>query len=329
MKNHRRENAKHFVGYVVVRAWVCLLQAVPTKVAMWIADQFAWLAFEYIPSRRRISLENITASFPELRDNPAAAEEVVRGMYRHFLRAMVETLLLPRKFHVHNWRAFLDFYPGQAVLTALQRNRAAMIVTAHYGNWELAGYLLGAMGYQTYAIARVLDNPYLERFVLRFRQSTGQTIIAKKDDFDRLTNVLQNGGKVATLADQDAGQRGLFVPFFGRPASTHKAVALMAIEFDALLLVLGMPRVSRVGRHGLPGPVGLDETYYAVEVEDVIDPRDYADRQDAVKAITERYTAGLERIIRRHPEQYLWLHRRWKHQPKAREKSKPAASSAA
>jgi KDO2-lipid IV(A) lauroyltransferase len=145
-----------------------------------------------------------------------------------------------------------------------------------------------------------------------------ETLIAKKDDFDRLTEVMKGKAKVATLADQDAGPRGVFVDFFGRPASTHKAVALMAIEFDAVMVVFGVPRVNRALHPALPPARGMESVFYAVEVEDVIDPRDFANRPDAVKAITERYTAALERLIRRHPEQYFWLHRRWKHQPAAR-----------
>ena len=116
--------------------------------------------------------------------------------------------------------------------------------------------------------------------------------------------------------------------FFGRPASTHKAVALMAMEFDAVMAVLGVPPFHGQGVPLCP-PAGMDGTYYAIEVEDVIDPRDYADRTDAVKAITQRYTSALVRLIRRHPEQYFWLHRGWKHQPKVREKAKPITSDAA
>ena len=116
---------------------------------------------------------------------------------------------------------------------------------------------------------------------------------------------------IGTLADQDAGQRGLFVDFFGRPASTHKAVALLALEYGVPLVVLGTPRVGEPMR-------------YRVCVEDVILPEEYANRPDAVKAITQRFTSALERVIRRHPEQYFWLHRRWKHQPQAK-KGKRAA----
>jgi KDO2-lipid IV(A) lauroyltransferase len=183
------------------------------------------------------------------------------------------------------------------------------------------------MGFKSFAIARVLDNPFLERYTRRLRQSTGQTLIAKNDDFDRLTAAMKEKAKVATLADQDAGPRGVFVDFFGRPASTHKAVALMAIEFDAVMVVFGVPRVDRALHPAAPARPGLESVYYAVEVEDVIDPRIYSDRPDAVKAITERYTVALERLIRRHPEQYFWLHRRWKHQPAAKKaKAGPKAA---
>jgi KDO2-lipid IV(A) lauroyltransferase len=97
----------------------------------------------------------------------------------------------------------------------------------------------------------------------------------------------------------------MFVDFFNRPASTHKAVALLALQHDALMVVLGIPRV------GTP-------MQFCLEVEDLIDPRDYAgERGRAVRAMTERFTRALERLARRHPEQYFWLHRRWKHQPPA------------
>jgi KDO2-lipid IV(A) lauroyltransferase len=316
-----RNRTADLAAFLVIRLVVCVIQMVPPRVAFRVADAIAWLVYRFVPSRRRVALENLVAAYPELAADPDRADRIVRAMYRHFLRAVVEGLLMSRKFHVDNWRAFIDLYPAVGLPEAMLSDRPALLVTAHFGNWEMAGYAMGAMGFKTYAIARVLDNPYLERFVLRLRQSTGQTIIAKKDDFDRLTAVLSGGAKVSTLADQDAGPRGVFVDFFGRPASTHKAVALMAIEFEARIVVAGVPRVSREGRATLPPPAGMEETFYAVEVEEVIDPRDYAGRPDAVKAITERYTAALERLIRRHPEQYFWLHRRWKSQPKSKSKA--------
>ena len=123
-----------------------------------------------------------------------------------------------------------------------------------------------------------------------------------------------HGGEAGQQAsrDQDAGQRALYVDFFGRPASTHKAIALLALEHNARLTVVGTPRVS------------AEPLHYRIEIADVIDPQDYAGQPDAVRAITQRFTHGLERLVRRHPDQYFWLHRRWKHQP-LRRKSKQAA----
>jgi len=323
-----RNRAVDFTVYLVIRAVVCVVETVPPALALWVADQIAGLLHRLVPSRRRIALDNLVAAFPALVTDPDRADALVRAMYRHLIRAVVEALVLKRKLHITNWRAFLDLYPAVGLPhVMLNPNRAALLVTGHFGNWELFGYATGAMGFQSFAIARVLDNPYLERYTRRLRQASGQTLIAKNDDFERLTTAMKEKAKVGTLADQDAGPRGVFVDFFGRPASTHKAVALMAIEFDAVMVVFGVPRVDRALPPAAPARPGLESVYYAVEVEDVIDPRDYADRPDAVQAITARYTSALERIIRRHPEQYFWLHRRWKHQPVARKaKTEPKAA---
>ena len=120
-----------------------------------------------------------------------------------------------------------------------------------------------------------------------------------------MVEVLQNGRVLSFLADQDAGQRGLYVDFFGRPASTHKAIALLAIEHKAPVVV-GVAR--RIG----PG------FRYEIRCEDVIDPTELEGTVDDIRALTQRFTSALERLILQDPSQYLWLHRRWKHQPQPR-----------
>jgi KDO2-lipid IV(A) lauroyltransferase len=315
MARKPRKPLVDFAVYFAVRVAVGLVQALPAPLPFKLAAFLGWFAYRIDKRHRLVAAENIRFAFPELADNPARVDRLVRGAYHHIALMAIEIALLPRKLHTASWRRFADMDPGLKLLAPLYADRAAIFVTAHFGNWEFAGWLIGLFGFRTHAIARVLDNPHLEAFFKRFRQATGQTIIAKKDDFERLTDVMKEGGKVATLADQDAGPRGLFVNCVGRPASTHKAVALMAIEFDAPLVVIGIPRVA-------------EPMFYGVMCEEVIDPRDYDGRPDAVKAITQRYTAALERLIRRHPEQYFWFHRRWKHQPAARAK-KPAPRIAA
>jgi KDO2-lipid IV(A) lauroyltransferase len=319
MAKKPRNRTADYATYLAVRGLVAVVQMVSPRVAYAVAEFLAWLVYALVPSRRRIALDNLRAAFPDL--TPAAADRLVRAMYRHFLRGAIELLLLPRKLHVGNWRNHLILPQGAQTLPPLLDGRAALVVTAHFGNWEMAGFALGLFGFRTHAIARALDNPHLERFALKFRQGTGQTILDKNCDYDRIVAVLKAGGKVATLADQDAGAKGVFVDFFGRPASTHTAIALMAIQFDAVMVVIGVPRV---GRGAYPQRPDFDPSsplaplFYAVRCADVIDPRAYAGDRNAVPAITARYTAALERLIREHPEQYFWLHRRWKHQPKAK-----------
>ncbi len=326
MAKKPRSRAADYATYLAARTVVFAIQTAPPRLAYAVADFLAWLVYTLAKGRRRVALENVRAAFPELAANPAAADRLVRAMFRHFLRAAIEFALLPRKLHVANWRKYVAAGPNG--VSALFHTRSTLLVSAHFGNWEMAGFVIGLLGFRTHAIARVLDNPYLERYALHFRQKTGQTIIAKNDDFDRLTAVLKGGGKVGTLADQDAGPRGVFVDFFGRPASTHKAIALMAMQFDALVMVMGIPRVNRADHPQHPDfdPASpLAPLYYAVKVMDVIDPRDYADDPNAVAAITQRFSAALESLIRQYPEQYFWLHRRWKHQPKAKRENRAAA----
>jgi KDO2-lipid IV(A) lauroyltransferase len=298
-----------FAAYLVVRLGVCVLQMLTDDAAGRLAAGLAWLAYRCDRRHRDVAADNVRHAFPDL--EARSRDQLVRGCFHHFAALVIEIARLPRKLHLANWRRYVDLVGGDKVVGAMTSGRSALIVTCHLGNWEMAGFALGLFGFRTHAIARTLDNPYLDRFLRRFREKTGQRVLAKKGDYDAITGLLESGGVLATLADQDAGPRGLFVDFFGRPASTHKAIALMALEFNVPLIVVGVPKVSR-------------PMHYHVIVEDVIRPSDFSAQPDAARAITQRYTAALERVIRRFPEQYFWLHRRWKHQPAIRRSRRAA-----
>ena len=303
MADKPRKPLLDWLVYVAVRLTVCVVQAMPDGVARGFADVLAAVAYRVDKRHRKVATENLTFAFPE--KTPAEIQQLVKECYRHFATLVVEIAVLPKKLRVENWRRYASLVGGDKILTALLEDRPVLIVTAHFGNWEMAGYVLGLIGIRSHAIARTLDNPHLERFFRQFRQRTGQIILDKNTDYERIVSTLQAGGKVATLGDQDAGGKGVFVDFFHRPASSHKAVALLAMQYDALMLVVGVPRV-RGGEHW----------HYEITCEDVIDPREYATQGHAVKLMTQRYHDSLAAMIRRHPEQYFWLHRRWKSQPK-------------
>lgn len=305
-----RSKAADYAAYVLVRFVVCVLQALSHDVARTVAAGLAWLVYHVDRRHRLVADDNLRQSFPG-RFTDAERDDLVRAVYRHFCHVLVEIVHAPRRLNPANWRKYVELTDGRVTVDCLLSGRPLLLVTGHFGNWEMGGYGLGLLGFRTYAIARPLDNTYLDDFLRRFRQRTGQDILAKHGDFDKLTAILANNGVVATLGDQDAGQRGLFVDFFGRPASTHKAIAILSLQHQVPLLVVGVRKAGEPMR-------------YQVVVEDHIRPEDYDGRPDAVRAMTQRFTAALERVVRAAPEQYFWVHRRWKHQPLAK-KAKRAA----
>jgi len=299
--------------YLLVRLFVCAIQAIPLETGKSFATGLAWLIYQLDKRHRQVAHDNLTLAFPELVNDYHKRDKIVRKVLQHFCTLLIEIVHLPRIMNNRTWRDFLDLGDNPIIVEALLKKRPLMIVTGHLGNWEMAGFSLGLLGFTTHAIARTLDNPYLEKFLKDFRERTGQKLLAKKGDFEQMTHILAAGGTIATLADQDAGPRGQFVQFFGRPASTHKAIALLAMEFNVPMAVVGVPRIGKPMK-------------YKVICEDLIDPEEYAGRPDALHAITQRYTSALERMIRKYPEQYFWLHRRWKHQPPVK-KSKQAQAA--
>jgi Kdo2-lipid IVA lauroyltransferase/acyltransferase len=301
-----RSRTADYLVYVIVRVCVCVIQAIPLGVYQDLAGVLAWIAYRVDRRHRKVAQENLRQAFPGRLDD-CQIDRLVRGTYRHFCGLFLEIIYLPRYVNPYNWKHFLKI-PGKGKLVGwLLSGRPLMIVTGHFGNWEMAGYCLGMLGFTGHAVARPLDNPYLDDYLRRFRESTGQKLLAKHGDFAKMQSILDSAGVIATLADQDAGARGLFVDFFGRPASTHKAIALLALEHQVPMIVVGARKIK-------------EPMVYELLIEDYILPEDYRDRPDAVIALTQRFTSALERIVRQAPDQYFWLHRRWKHQPKAKKK---------
>jgi len=314
----QRSTSADYLVYLAVRLAVCLVQALSFSFACRVADIAAWLIYHVDRRHRRVALENLRFAFPGQYTEPEL-DALVRRVYGHFCLMLMEILFLPRLAHRRNWQKVLR-YRSQAEANRMVdlwiSGRPMLMATGHFGNWEVSSYVLGLLGIEFHGIARPLDNPFLDNWLRRFREAQGQTILAKKGDFDQIQGVLARGGVLGTLADQDAGRRGLYVNFFGRPASTHKALALLALQHNVPIAVIAAARTG--------GPLR-----YLALAEDIIYPDEYAGRPDAVKAITQRFTDALERIVRQYPEQYFWLHRRWKHQPgDIRKRNKKVAARA-
>ena len=300
----RPPNWVNFLIYAAVRVVVGFCQVLSIEQSYAFAGWLARVLYIVDKRHRKIGIENLKNAFGD-RYTEAERDQIVRGVYLHFSMMLMEILHIPRKLHPTTWRDRITLVGHERVLDRLLKGGPLIMLTGHFGNWEMAGYLFGVFGFPPNSVARTLDNPYLDRYLKSFREKTGQRMIAKKGGYDDMLEVLRTGGVLSFLADQDAGERGLFVDFFGRPASTHKAIALMAIEHQAPVVV-GYAR--RIG----PG------FRYEVGCTELFEPEEWTGTPDDARILTQRYTSALEAIIRETPEQYLWLHRRWKHQPKVR-----------
>jgi KDO2-lipid IV(A) lauroyltransferase len=308
----QRSPIADYAVYLIIRVVVALAQMFSVREGYRLADGLAALMYRVDKRHRRVALENLEQAFgPEL--GSAQRDRLVREVYRHFCRMIIEMLHIPRKLRLTTWRRYIRLAGHEAIITRVLDGGPTILLTGHYGNWEMAGYVFGVFGIPPYSVARTLDNPYLDRFIRSFRERTGQRLIAKKGGSEEMVRVLERGGTLSFLADQDAGPKGLFVEFFGRPASTFKAIALLAMEHDAPVFVGGARRLGSGFR-------------YEVRCECMLRPADYgAD----LRGFTQDYTRGLERAIRRDPAQYLWLHRRWKNQPKVKNRTAEQAGGTA
>jgi Kdo2-lipid IVA lauroyltransferase/acyltransferase len=309
-----RRRALDYLVYLVIRLLVGVAQALTIEQSYAFARVLAAVLYRVDARHRKIGLENLRLAFGD-RYTESERDQVVRGVYRHFCMMLMEILHIPRKLHPTTWRERITLVGEDMAVDRLLKGGPIIMLSGHFGNWEMAGYLFGVFGFPPHSVARALDNPYLDTFLRRFRERSGQRMIPKKGGYDQMLAVLRDGGVLSFLADQDAGERGMFVEFFGRPASTHKAIALLALEHRAPVVV-GYAR--RVG----PG------FRYEVACEEIIEPDEWTGTADDARLLTQRYTKTLESIIRRDPEQYLWLHRRWKHQPKPKKRPTPAPGPA-
>lgn len=303
-----------YAVYLLVRVLIAVVQAVPLSVCERGAEVLATLLTQVLRIRQHVVDENLRIAFPDYTEPQRAA--ITWRMWRHLLLMCAEIAHTPRKVHVTNWREHSQIVNLVPFVRTLLTGRPVVIISAHYGNFELGGYLMGLFGFPTYTVARQLDNRYLDRFINEFRGRTGQYMLPKRGSGNEIKELLDAGGTLALLGDQSAGKKGCWVQFFGRPASTHKAVSLFSLGSGAPTMV------SYARRLGPP-------LKYEIGPQAIVDPLAPSFELGSVPLLAQWYTVELEKLIRYAPEQYWWLHRRWKDQPTARAMKRSFGRSAA
>jgi KDO2-lipid IV(A) lauroyltransferase len=288
--------------YVALRVVNMLLHSFPVNANLNTAKALGDFMYAVDRRHRERALGNLKRSFPELGEGQR--RDLARRSMQELFMFFVEMLFTARLIHADTWLEYVELEDFRAVLELLMgKEKGVIMLTAHYGNFEILGYVLATLGFPTASVARPLDNPYLSDWVYGVRERQGQSIINKKGATLEVTDVLNRGGAVGFVADQNAGSKGLFVDFFGRKASTYKSIGLLAMEYQVPVVIGYARRVK-------------DQFKFQAGVQDIIRPEDWRDQDDPLRYITQRYTKAIEDFIRVDPGQYWWVHRRWKSRPK-------------
>jgi len=265
--------------------------------------------YNFVKRRREGAITNIARSFPEW-DHRKVKQTAQASMQHMFQLFVAEAVKMPSLITPSTWQKYIHFSGLEKISERLVNNKPVIFITGHCGNWELLGYSLSVLGHSVAAVARPLDNPLVNDWVLGIREKYGLQIITKWGSVPILQDIISGGGNIGFIADQNAGGRGMFVPFFGRLASTYKSIGLLAMRYNVPVACVHAKRL-----HG--------QFKYEISMTDYIEPHDWSEQPDPLYYITARYNRAIETMVRNAPEQYLWLHRRWKSRPQFEQNGLP------
>lgn len=308
------KRAGHFLVYLLLRVLVSIVQALSMETCAAGIRLLAYLLCDVIRLRAATIEENLRIAVPGAA--PHERHKIARRMWRHLMLMAVEIIHAPRKIHDTNWRKFVSVHETREIVTAMLLPRPKVIVTAHFGNFEIAGYVTGILGFRTYTVARTIDNPFIDAYVNRFREAKGQFILPKAGSASQADAVLNTGGILVLLGDQHAGPKGCWVDFMGRPASCHKALALFTLLKAAPMIAVYCKRTK--------GPMQFE-----LGLAGLVDPHVPCPELAGVKQLTQWYNQVLEQEIRRDIHQYWWVHRKWRDELRKKRRAKSAGAARA
>jgi len=251
-----------------------------------ISQHIASILYYYIPKRRKVAIKNLRTAFPEYSD--IWIQNMLKKCYKFFIYNFIQFLAFPKS--TDSIKIQIN---GQVALdNALEKGKGVILISAHFGAWEILGHWLGVNNYPLRGVAQRQKNKGANKFFEEKRQLSGIKHIYRKVGMDVLYNILKENKILGLVSDQDAKNKGIFVNFFNTPASTHKGAAIFHLNTSAPMIF------------GLCIQTGFQE--YKIELIPIIPVN------NTIEDITKQYTLTLEKIIRKYPEQNFWFHNRWK-----------------
>ena len=272
--------------YYALRVLSRILKIFSIKKLNIISENLASIFFNYIPKRKKTALKNLKIAFPDESDE--WINTTLKKCYNFFIFNFLQFLAFP--FDPNSIE--IEVVGENHLKNAINQKKGTVLVSAHFGSWEILGHWFGKNSYPLVGIAQKQKNKGANLFFEEKRQLSGIKQVYRKSSMDSLYDVLNANEILGLVSDQDAKRKGVFVDFFDKPASTHKGAALFHLNTDASL-IYGICVQENMGK-------------YRVEFIP-INPT-----KKSVEDITQLYTTIIEQSIKKYPEQYFWFHNRWK-----------------
>jgi len=291
---------KEWFAYAVVWGVVKLAGGLPRSWARAMGAGLAQILFALTPKLRKTAEFNLRLAFPQWTDTQR--EATIRGMVRSLGRMAAEFARMPR-YTRENIQEIIVLDGHENFLEGQRRGKGVLFLTAHMGAWELSSYAHALYGYPLHYMARPLDNSRLDALVNRYRGFSGNAPIFKNESARAMLRILKDAGTIGILADQNTmREEGAFVDFFGVPACTTTGIARVALHTDAAVV---------------PGYAVWDESLkkYRLRFEPPLELVRTGDAERDIVENTQRFAKVTEEIVRKYPQQWVWVHARWKTRP--------------
>lgn len=304
----KKSKPQIWLEYAAVRSLLGFLGILPQKTAVSVAAAVALLGYRLLGNLRRVADANLKIAFPGITESER--RRLTRGTFINLGRVLGEMSQFPRATPKTLDR-LIEFQFDPEVFAKYEKvkaeGRGVIIVSPHLGNWELLVFAYSALREPISYLARALDNPLIEDLTVRLRTRFGNRPINKTNSANLAIKILREGGILGILADVNAHPKeGVFVPFFGVPACTSSGAALLAIRTNAVIIPIC-------------GVWDEKKQHYIAVHGDVIEAVRTGDRHRDVVETTAAFTAENEKLIRAFPDQWLWIHKRWKTRPPGEE----------
>lgn len=292
---------KNDLIYFAVVAMVALLRALPRRAAVALMQALAGAGYRLARKEREKTLRHLTWAYGHEK-SPAEIAEMGRAVFRHFGWMAVDAIRLPLIIrdginHLVQARGL------ERLQAAHNRGKGTIVLTGHFGNWELFGAWVAQNGFPVKVVGRSAYDPRLDAIIVGLRNAAGYTNIARGKGTREIIRALHQNEVLGMLIDQDTKVEGVFVDFFGRPAHTAIGPVTLAHKFGCALI----PAFIRL----------LPDGSYIIEFDEEIELVESGDAGRDVVVNTQKISDAYERAIRRAPEQWVWMHERWKKQPEA------------